>query len=230
MSETREDVDKMQGTLVFFDLETNGLIDRDGRGNIHHYPDIIELAMVAVSRESIEQNHPIRAIDKCVRCFRTDKNIPQTVRNITKMTPEILKNKPNFEKEDALQIKAFLDRQQGPVKLLAYNGDDFDFPLLKHWMEEQHGVPLPENVMWCDTWKVIKSKFPHLPSYKLENVARRFFGSSFQQNHFAEDDANTLLKMYEKQPDLLKVSIGETEQRKGNFIEKKRKQNRFSPY
>lgn len=101
MSGTREDVDKMQGTLVFFDLETNGLIDRDGRGNIHHYPDIIELAMVAVSRESNEQNHPIRAIDKCVRCFRTDKNIPQTVRNITKMTPEILKNKPNFEKQDA---------------------------------------------------------------------------------------------------------------------------------
>ena len=66
MSETREDVDKMQGTLVFFDLETNGLIDRDGRGNIHHCPDIIELAMVAVSRESIEQNHPIRAIDKGV--------------------------------------------------------------------------------------------------------------------------------------------------------------------
>ena len=87
--------------------------------NIHHYPDIIELAMVAVSRESIEQNHLIRAIDKCVRCFRTDKNIPQNVRNITKMTPEILKNKPNFEKEDALQIKAFLDRQQGPVTLLA---------------------------------------------------------------------------------------------------------------
>jgi len=82
--------------------------------------------MVAVSRESIEQNHLIRAIDKCVRCFRTDKNIPQIVRNITKMTPEILKNKPNFEKEDALQIKAFLDRQQGPVTLLAYNGDDFE--------------------------------------------------------------------------------------------------------
>jgi len=34
MSETREDVDKMQGTLVFFDLETNGLIDRDGRGTV----------------------------------------------------------------------------------------------------------------------------------------------------------------------------------------------------
>ena len=37
-----------------------------------------------------------------------------------------------------------------------------------------------------------------------------------------------LLKMNEKQPDLLKVSISETEQRKGNFIEKKRKANRFS--
>jgi len=66
-------------TYVFFDLETTGLI----QGKI--FPRITEIALVAVSRESIcNSNKPLpRVLHKLVLPVNPQKVIPPTVENLT---------------------------------------------------------------------------------------------------------------------------------------------------
>lgn len=104
---------------VILDIETTGL-DRENSS-------ILEVGVILVSNNSI--------IDKFSSFVRYSGEIPETVRRLTGITEEMVKDAPPLE-EVIKQTKAFIKGY--PV--VSHNGFFFDFPLL-----ERDGLKIPEK-------------------------------------------------------------------------------------
>ena len=57
--------------------------------------------------------------------------IPDKVTDLTGMTNELLENQPKFSGSTITLIRAFLSHLPQPVCIVAHNGHNYDFPLLK---------------------------------------------------------------------------------------------------
>nr|XP_056712197.1 three prime repair exonuclease 2 [Euleptes europaea] len=185
-------------TFVFLDLETTGLPpDR---------PCMAELSLVAVHRRSLQcptldlsrSPQPPRILDKLTLCVDPQKPFTAKAEEITGLSNRTLEEdcKPGFDSAAAEAMRAFLDRQAGPVCLVAHNGLCFDFPLLRTELWRVN-ADLPPDTGCLDTLPALKDLDQAASkSYRLGEVFRRFYERDPVGAHSAEGDALTLLLVF----------------------------------
>ncbi|XP_062975202.1 three prime repair exonuclease 2 [Elgaria multicarinata webbii] len=195
-------------TFVFLDIETTGLP--------HDQPRMAELCLFAVNRHSLQrsqmdilmtpQERLPRIIDKLTLCIDPQKPFTFEAQRITALSKQDLEenHKPPMNKAVVEALKGFLDRQAGPVCLVAHNGNGFDFPILRTELR-QVGADLPGNTGCLDTLPAFRDlvKGPRM-SYRLGDLYRHFYSQDPTRAHSAEGDVITLLLVFlAKAPELL---------------------------
>ncbi|XP_053227000.1 three prime repair exonuclease 2 isoform X1 [Podarcis raffonei] len=191
-------------TFVFLDLETTGLP--------HDQPHLAELCLFAVHRRSL-QCSPLpgtpqlpRIIDKLTLCVDPQKPFTLEAERITGLSNQNLEEncKADFNRGVVEILKGFLQRQMGPICLVAHNGLGFDFPLLRAelWRVDTDLLP---STGCLDTLPALKEleRSPGM-SYQLGALFRHFYGREPIRAHSAEGDVVTLLLVFlAKAPELM---------------------------
>ncbi|XP_033029832.1 three prime repair exonuclease 2 [Lacerta agilis] len=183
-------------TFVFLDLETTGLpLDQ---------PRLAELCLFAVHRRSLQRPHLLatpqlpRIIDKLTLCVDPQKPFTLEAERITGLSNQNLEEncKAGFNSGVVEILKGFLQRQTGPICLVAHNGLGFDFPLLRAelWRVD---TDLPLSTGCLDTLPALKEleRSPGM-SYRLGALFERFYGRGPNGAHSAEGDVLTLLQVF----------------------------------
>ncbi|XP_033097636.1 three prime repair exonuclease 2-like [Anneissia japonica] len=185
-------------SFVFFDLETSALHAEDR-------PKVTELCLIAVHRSSVESSDTApRVMDKLTLCMYPNKEISPIASNLTGLHNALMLNndKRPFDVQVCESICAFLGRQAKPVCLVAHNGYEFDFKLLRTEFDRL-GRSLPSNLVCCDSLLAFRElegadwqawKRPRR-SYALQKMFVRTFGVKPRNVHGAESDVITLLKL-----------------------------------
>ncbi|XP_061469963.1 three prime repair exonuclease 2 [Rhineura floridana] len=193
-------------TFVFLDIETTGLP--------HDRPRMAELCLFAVHRHSLQpsllgwSNAPRlpRIIDKLTLCIDPKKPFTLEAGEITGLSNQnLMENcKPDFNSALVEALRGFLQRQAGPICLVAHNGLGFDFPLLRAelWQVE---TDLPPSTGCLDTLPALKElERSASMSYRLGALYRHFYGREPTGGHSAEGDVLTLLLVFlAKAPELM---------------------------
>ena len=149
-------------TLVYFDLEATGL-------RLSGKPRISELSLVAVKVEDVlelqttltqhlarigfsgvEKLEP-RVLNKLTICVYPMATIMPVVSNITGLDNYNLTDQARFDKNTVDMINSFLLRLPSPVCLVAHNGDNYDFPLLKAELEKVNGS-IGTDILCADSY------------------------------------------------------------------------------
>lgn len=136
-------------TYVFFDLETTGLPRQE-----HNKTKITELSLIAVNKEHLLDSSGRkvpRVQNKLTLCLNPQKMIQDESTTITGLSNDLLEYQSPFNENAFNVINGFLDILKKPICLVAYNGDSFDFPILKRQLEKID-VKLPEDVMCADSF------------------------------------------------------------------------------
>ncbi|XP_053155814.1 three prime repair exonuclease 2-like isoform X2 [Hemicordylus capensis] len=193
-------------TFVFLDVETTGLPPDQ--------PRVAELCLFAVNRCSLQNSpqdfswnpHPPRIVDKLSLCIDPQKPFVPVAEEITGLSNQSLEKncKPDFNNAVVEALRGFLNRQAGPVCLVAHNGLGFDFPLLRTelWHVE---ADLPPDTGCLDTLLALKElDRTSNVSYQLGKIYQRFYGREPVGTHSAEGDVLTLLLVFlAKAPELM---------------------------
>nr|CAB3263212.1 uncharacterized protein LOC104266336 [Phallusia mammillata] len=191
------------GTFVFFDLETTGLIN----------PKITEICMMAVNKSSLQATDVgafPRVIDKLLVVVDPDEEIEPVASQLTKLSNVNIseRNKATFGTNTSLLVAQFLNRQKGPVCVIAHNGDGFDFPILQSYLDSCVSDTF-NNVYSADT--LIGLRFLLQPvsddapkvSCALKDVYKRYFPQQpLESMHEAESDVVSLMKIVRANPEL----------------------------
>ncbi|XP_044299418.1 three prime repair exonuclease 2-like isoform X1 [Varanus komodoensis] len=199
---------QMYQTFVFLDIETTGL-PQDS-------PRMAELCMFAVNCRSLQrssldrlltpQQQLPRIIDKLTLCMDPQKPFTLQAELITGLSKQGLEenHKPQVNKAMAEAVKGFLDRQAGPVCLVAHNGNGFDFPILRAELK-QVGADLPASIGCLDTLPALRELVKSgSRSYRLGDLYRSFYHQDPVAAHSAEGDVITLLLVFlAKAPELM---------------------------
>jgi len=156
-------------TLVYFDLEATGLRS-SGK------PRISELSLVAVKVEDVlelqttitehlarvgssgVENLKPRVLNKLTICVYPMATIMPVVSNITGLDNYNLTDQARFDKNTVDMINSFLLRLPSPVCLVAHNGDNYDFPLLKAELEKVNGS-LGADILCADSYNGLQQIF-----------------------------------------------------------------------
>ncbi|XP_063540379.1 three prime repair exonuclease 2-like [Cydia strobilella] len=137
-------------TYVFLDLGTTG---KDPKVD-----EITELAMVAVNRQHLldtsdSKSKKLRVQNKLIRCFKVDRKMTYYAKSNGRggFKNEDLQHECYFDKSSFPMIDNFLNTLKKPVCLIAHNGGNFDFPILKRYFTKL-GVKFSDaNLMYTDT-------------------------------------------------------------------------------
>ncbi|XP_040830502.1 three prime repair exonuclease 2 [Ochotona curzoniae] len=193
-------------TFVFLDLEATGLPSDE--------PEIVELALFAVHRSSLEnperdeRGAPLlpRILDKLTLCISPRRPFTAKASELTGLSSEglVQARKPSFDSAVVRTLQAFLSRQEGPICLVAHNGFDYDFPLL--CMELQRlGAQLPQDTICLDTLPALRgldrahshgTRSQGRKGYSLGALYHRYFQAEPRAAHSAEGDVHTLLMIF----------------------------------
>jgi len=148
--------------LVYFDLEATGL-KSSGK------PRISEISLVAVNVEDVLQLHyrlvehlsrhgasgvedlVPRVLNKLTLCVYPMATIMPVVTNITGLDNYNLTGQARFDKNTVDLLNNFLKRLPAPVCLVAHNGDEYDFQLLKSELENVEGE-LGQEIYCADSY------------------------------------------------------------------------------
>lgn len=159
---------------IVFDVETTGL--RPDRGD-----RIIEIGAVALMGED--------TVDEFSTLVHPEHSIPRDVTIIHGITEEMLVGQPGPD-EVIPRFHEFI----GTSTLVAHNAE-FDVTFLRYEFDRL-GLRL-NNRHRC-TLKMVRKRYPGLPNYHLETVARRLLGISAEegQRHRALDDARLTARIW----------------------------------
>ena len=156
-------------TLVYFDIEATGL-KSSGK------PRICELSLIAVNVQDVlemtenVENRTIeskifqvrkrlpRIINKLTLCVYPMATIVPLVSDITGLDNYNLTGQSKFDMKTVNLINSFLLLLPPPVCLVAHNGNDYDFPLLKAEVDKT-GKSLSSDILCADSYKGIKEIF-----------------------------------------------------------------------
>lgn len=134
-------------TLVFMDLESTSVFPEELRKNIN----ITEVCFISIHIDRFnEKARPPRVFNKLTLCVQPKTSISPTAMNMTGLDNLNLECQQKFTSATANLLVSFFGQHEGPICLLAHNGSNFDFPLLKAEMHAV-GVTLPEYVYCMDT-------------------------------------------------------------------------------
>ena len=158
-------------TFVYFDLEATGL-KSSGR------PRVCELSLIAVDTSDIPELHESllnsisvrrnedtsiqvetfspRILNKLTLCVYPMATIVPLVSSMTGLDNYNLTGQSKFDRNIGNLIKIFLSCLPSPVCLVAHNGSQYDFPLLKAEMEKA-GTKLGSEILCVDSYLGIKS-------------------------------------------------------------------------
>ncbi|KAB7501547.1 Three prime repair exonuclease 2 [Armadillidium nasatum] len=184
-------------TFVFLDLETLGFDE--------HKPRILEIAMIAVSRENLlsmkcqaYKNNPHynkgdplplpRVCHKYSTLYYPRKFIHPTIEEITGLSNYNLEHLKGFNKDSATAIKLFLDLPS-PVAFVAHNGHGFDFPILKAELLGVDGESL-EGVVCIDSLQFSRD-FEKVDIEKITEIAKEFLNEDCTNNNFCNTSSNS---------------------------------------
>lgn len=201
-------------TFVFLDLEATGLPSM--------HPEVAELSLFAVHRsslENVERNESgipalPRVLDKLTLCMSPQRPFTAKASEITGLSSECLARcgKAAFDAAVVRTLQAFLSRQERPVCLVAHNGFDYDFPLLRTELQRL-GARLPHDTLCLDTLPALRgldrahshgTRAQSCRGYSLGSLFRRYFQAEPGAAHSAEGDVRTLLLVFlHRAPELL---------------------------
>ncbi len=119
-------------SLVFFDLETTDL----PRPNRPHR--VTELSLCAVERShfiNAKNNEIPRVTNRLNLCLNPTTPINPMAARISQLDNVALQEQSPFDNHAFNIVHSFLCRLKPPVCLIAHNGFNFDFPLLKAEIE-----------------------------------------------------------------------------------------------
>ena len=158
-------------TFVYFDLEATGL-KSSGR------PRVCELSLIAVDTSDILELHESllnsisvrrnedtsiqvetfspRIVNKLTLCVYPMSTIVPLVSSMTGLDNYNLTGQSKFDRNIGNLIKIFLSCLPSPVCLVAHNGSQYDFPLLKAEMEKA-GTKLGSEILCADSYLGIKT-------------------------------------------------------------------------
>lgn len=141
-------------------METTGLI----QGKI--MPKITEIALVAVTRESIYNNggNLPRILHKLVLPINPKKIIPAQVAHITKLFNEEIQLLQPFKCETYELITSFLQCLDPPLCFASHNGHNFDFPI---FLWELECINKVNNSQYFHIFHIISLFHPIIYSFSL---------------------------------------------------------------
>lgn len=134
-------------SYVFIDLETTGLPQHE-----YNKTRITELCMVVVRRRHI-LDKPLtapRVQEKLTLCLYPRRLIHPDSSAVTGLDNDLLEHQTPFNMNVFNTINSFLQCLEKPVCLVAQNGHNFDFPILKNHFEKL-GVSLPDDILCADS-------------------------------------------------------------------------------
>jgi len=156
-------------TLVYFDIEATGL-KSSGKPRISeisfvavNVQDVLDLHLQILNRLNqaglntsvlVEDLLP-RILNKLTLCVYPMATIMPVVSTITGLDNYNLTDQARFDKGTVDLLNSFLGRLPAPVCLVAHNGDNYDFPLLKAELEKAGGKFGPE-ILCADSYIGIK--------------------------------------------------------------------------
>jgi len=156
-------------TLVYFDLEATGL-KSSGKPRITeislvavNFEDVLELQGTLVNHLKNKTNRHVdslvpRVINKLTLCVYPMAPILPVVTNITGLDNYNLTNQARFDRNTLDLLNNFLARLPAPVCLVAHNGDQYDFPLLKAELVKVGGG-LGAHILCVDSYVGIREIF-----------------------------------------------------------------------
>ena len=169
-----EDLSKLkidEEEFVVFDLETLGLNSK--------LNEIIEIGAVKIKNGDI--------VSRFSELVNPLKPIPKRITEITKITNDMVEQKPTIEEVIARFYK-FIDG----ATLVAHNAA-FDMGFISRDIKKYLKVDL--NVRVIDTLQMARDLYPDLKNYGLANL-NKHLGLSLENHHRAVDDATATAKMF----------------------------------
>lgn len=134
-------------TYVFLDLETTGMPQEESNRT-----KITEISLIAVKREHILETRPgaaPRVKQKLTMCLNPARLVQPGCSEVTGLCNDLLEREPYFDIKVFTIINNFLSVLTKPVCLIAQNGLNFDYPILKNQLEKL-GVNLQEDLLCAD--------------------------------------------------------------------------------
>ena len=209
-------------TLVYFDLEATGL-KSSGKPRICelsliavNVQDVLEMSLTEnIENRTIESNkfqvrtRLPRIVNKLTLCVYPMATIVPLVSDITGLDNYNLTGQSKFDKKTVDLINSFLLLLPSPVCLVAHNGNDYDFPLLKAEMDKT-GKSLSSDILCVDSYIGIKEIFMKRKEIKrVENKERLEVDWNEEENIVKiEMDAIT---------DLINTGVFESELTEGTY-------------
>ncbi|OAD52727.1 Three prime repair exonuclease 2 [Eufriesea mexicana] len=143
-------------TFIFLDLETTGLITQNCM------PHITEMSLIAVSRSAICNSTDIlpRVLQKLVLPIHPNVHISKKIHALTGLSNENLEGIQYFNSEIYNLVINFINRQMTPSCFVAYNGNNFDYPIFLSEFQNINKV-FSEDILSIDMLYLIKDFFLH---------------------------------------------------------------------
>ncbi|XP_059061280.1 three-prime repair exonuclease 1-like [Achroia grisella] len=136
-------------TFVFVDLETTGLPREE-----LNKTKITEISMVAVLKEHIldtRKGSMPRVQNKLTLCLNPGRMVSMISTEITKLSNDLLEYQPYFDNEVYNILNKFLNILPKPVCMVAHNGYNFDFPIIKNHLDKLR-VQFSDELYCADTF------------------------------------------------------------------------------
>ncbi|CAB3244921.1 unnamed protein product [Arctia plantaginis] len=188
-------------SYVFIDLETTGLPVRES-----YQTKITELSIVIVKRRHILDTVPgtlPRVQHKLTLCFNPGRMIDPEASQVSGLDNDLLEFETMFDIHAFNTIKEFLTCQEKPLCLIAHNGFNFDFPILKSRFEMLN-AHLDADVMCADSlngfYDILREgpnfqvAMPNVVPKRITEIRRRFFYGNNQR----PNQSFSLIDIYER--------------------------------
>ncbi|PAA77426.1 hypothetical protein BOX15_Mlig015697g1, partial [Macrostomum lignano] len=203
--------DAASGTLVMLDLETTGM---EGRQRITelamlavHTFNLLEAAAVSaspvangngdaagVSSQPPRASRLPRVMNSLCLVFHPMQPVHPGAADLTRLDNVALERQKEFDRNAAALIDAFLSRLEPPVVLMAHNGLQFDFPLLRSELNAV-GVSLQSRPLCCKSLPLFRKLEPPGSRCGLTELHFRLAGWRPEDAHSAIEDCVSLLRV-----------------------------------
>lgn len=161
--------------LVYYDFETTGLNQFHDKIIEYHF-----------QKETTN--------DSISSLINPQKNIPDIVTRITKITNQMVSSAPTIQ-DNIHQILQFLNCQGEFTYLVAHNGDNFDFIILREQLSHLGYQMNNMNFRSIDTLLLAKKLYPNLPKHSLVPLCNQL-GVQTSEGHRAANDTEMVKNLY----------------------------------